>query len=264
MPATWYERRAVNAIEDADVKSFYRSIVADRKPYFMRYIYTDLMKEYREYIKKTSRSCLREFGISIDELRAMPYEELNQNQKDFLFYYDLNMPVGMGGCVMNKICRKFENEFDGFVGKVSVSSDFDYKIMKSGVEYSQTQYSAISKLYQTYNSELQNIIVGSSRRKRSDADELNENFSELRNRFIAECFAVCNNEEQLCDIMLDLCYRRSNTKKFVWDICRKQVVQNLIDNNCGVVSFPVKDEAGSIEYCGKRYSLCEMVIGEDI
>ena len=263
MPATWYERRAVNAMEDADAKSFYRSIVADRKPYFMRYIYPDLMKQYREFIKKTERNCLREFEISVDELKRVNTLDLTQQQKDFIYYYDLNMPVGIGDCVMNKICRRFEQEFDGFVGKESADSDFDYQIMKSGCEYSPTQLNAIKRLYQNYNSELQNIIIGNSRRSRTDIDELNESFAELRKRFVAECCAVCSNEEVLCEILLDICYQRSNTKKFVWDICRKQIINNLVHRNNGVIQVPIKDESGSLVYCGNHFKMYEVAIGED-
>ena len=46
MPRTWHDRHAANKIEDDELRDFYRSIVADKKPYFMRYIYPVLMKQY--------------------------------------------------------------------------------------------------------------------------------------------------------------------------------------------------------------------------
>ena len=46
MPRYWHDRHVVGRMEDGDDKEFQRRIVADRKPYFMRYIYPDLMKEY--------------------------------------------------------------------------------------------------------------------------------------------------------------------------------------------------------------------------
>ena len=36
MPRTWHDRHAANKIEDDELRDFYRSIVADKKPYFMR------------------------------------------------------------------------------------------------------------------------------------------------------------------------------------------------------------------------------------
>ena len=38
MPRTWHDRHAANKIEDDELRDFYRSIVADKKPYFMRYL----------------------------------------------------------------------------------------------------------------------------------------------------------------------------------------------------------------------------------
>lgn len=71
MPRTWHDRHAANKIEDDELRDFYRSIVADKKPYFMRYIYPALMKQYNQYIKNTNRNCLREFQMTVDELRMV-------------------------------------------------------------------------------------------------------------------------------------------------------------------------------------------------
>lgn len=35
--------------------------------------------------------------------------------------------------------------------------DFDYTVMKSGIEYSRTQYNAILKLYENYNKRLRQL-----------------------------------------------------------------------------------------------------------
>ena len=51
MPRDWHDKHAVNKIESTAQRDFFRSIVASRKPYFMRYIYPSLMKEYNTYIK---------------------------------------------------------------------------------------------------------------------------------------------------------------------------------------------------------------------
>lgn len=134
MPRTWHDRHAANKIEDDELRDFYRSIVADKKPYFMRYIYPALMKQYNQYIKNTNRNCLREFQMTVDELRMVPADELTERQSDFLRYYDYRMPVGTGDCVMNKICKRFEQEFDGYIRKHNSKIKFDYTIMKNASE----------------------------------------------------------------------------------------------------------------------------------
>ncbi len=252
MPREWHDRHAVNQIADPEKRKFYRDIVADKKPYFMRYIYPALMKQYNTYIKNTDRSALREFQMTVEELGKLPHNQLTERQKDFLRYYESRLPVGMGNCVMNKICRRFEAEFDSYIGKTLGRVKFDYTIMKSGTDYTTSQMTAIKKLYDEYNKKLQSYAVYSYY-ERIDEDETISAVSGMRDEFIRECEAVCQNHITLCDILLDLCYCRSSSKKFAWDICGDAIIHNLLANNDWQISAPVADEEGDIEFCGGRY-----------
>lgn len=254
MPRVWHDRHAVNQIVDPEKRKFYRDIVADKKPYFMRYIYPALMKQYNTYIKNTDRSALREFQMTVDELSGLPHNQLTERQKDFLRYYESRLPVGTGKCVMNKICLRFEEEFDGYIGKSLGRAKFDYTIMKSGSDYTYTQMAAIKKLYEEYNKKLQSYAIF-SRYERVDEDELVSTVSSMKEEFIRECDAVCQNRKTLCDILLDLCYCRSASKRFVWDICPDEIIQNLLANNDWQISAPVANPHGDFEYCGTKYSV---------
>ena len=254
MPRTWYDWHAVNQIEDEQDREFYKRIVADRKPAFMRYIYPDLMKQYNTYMSNINKNSLREFQLTYDELSSIPYKDLTDRQKEFLEYCRRCMPVGTGRCVMNIICEKIENEFDGFVGKSSKNSAFDYSIMKSGAEYTQYQYYKIKQLCDEYNRKLQSYLVFSSY-ERPDADESIAVMNIMRQAFLRECESVCSNSEQLCDIILDLCYKQTKTKKFAWSICGDQIILNLLKKNGGRISYPVLSSDGDIEFGGERYQM---------
>lgn len=254
MPRTWYDWHAVNQIEDAETREFYKRIVADRKPAFMRYIYPDLMKQYNTYMSNINKNSLREFQLTYDELSSIPYKDMTDRQQEFLDYCRRCMPVGTGDCVMNIICRKIEDEFDGFFGKISGSSGFDYSIMKSGVEYTQYQYYKIKQLCEEYNRKLQSYIVFSSY-ERPDSDESAAVMNIMRDAFIRECETVCSNSEQLCDIVLDLCYKHTKTKKFAWSICGDQIIRNLLKKNNNRISFPVLCDDGDIEFAGEKFKL---------
>lgn len=259
MPKEWHDRHAVNTIEDDNERKFYRDIVADKKPYFMRYIYPDLMRQYNKYIKNTDRNAMREFQMSVEEIKALPYCELTERQRDFLRYYESRMPVGTGDCVMNKICLAFEKEFDGFVGKKSNDVDFDYTIMKSGAGYSCSQKSAIQKIYDEYNKKLRSYAVF-SQYERIDDDEITATVIGMKEEFRRECESICQNEKALCDILLDICYKRSATKRFVWDMYSGVIISNLMSNNGNKIYAPVRDDNGDIEYCGDKFSVIEKEI----
>lgn len=254
MPRTWHDRHAANKIEDEIDRDFYRSIVADRKPYFMRYIYPALMKQYNTYIKNTDRNALREFQMTVDEMKKLPYEELTDRQKDFLRYFDYRMPVGVGDCVMNKICRRFEDEFDGYIGKHNAAVKFDYTIMRSNADYSNSQFNAIKKLYEDFNKRLRNYAIFADYERVDECDSFKE-LSIMNEEFRKECNIICQNKDSLCNIILDMCYTKSSTKRFAWSMCGSDIIHNLLSKHNNTISFPVIDHNGDIHYCGERFSV---------
>lgn len=254
MPRSWHDRHTVNCIEDDNQREFYRSIVADKKPYFMRYIYPDLMRQYNTYTKNTDKNALREFQMTVSEIRSIPQGERTDRQNEFLKYYDYRMPVGVGNCVMNKICRKFENEFDGYIKNHSSKSAFDYSIMKSGVKYTRAQYNSIKHLYDDYNKRLRNYSIFANYERVDDYESSMEIIS-MNNEFSKECAKICPNELVLCDIILDICYMRSATKRFAWNMCGDTIIHNLLNNNKNLISYPTLDASGELEYCGNKFTI---------
>lgn len=259
MPKDWYDRSANRITEDLTEEEIARRvfnirILADKKPYFMRYIYPNLMSQYNTYIKNTDKKCMREFRLTIEELLEKSADERTEAESEFIEYYYQRMPVGMHPCVMNKICHRFEEEFDSYFLKNVSEEEFDYGIMKSGQEYTLTQYNAIAKLYEQYTKRLQEYMQF-SKRERIDEDESATKRSLMVRDFKVECQRACSNAAQLCDIILDLCYSRSGSKQFCWDICSEEIIENLLAHNNNTIYFPVQNDDGDIEYCGKRFSL---------
>ena len=262
MPKCWYDRSS-NSIrntmndEERARTEFNLRILADKKPYFMRYIYPALMGDYNKYIKNADKKCLREFRLSISELESK--ELLTPDERRFLDYYYMRMPVGTHDCVMNRICRRFEEEFDSYFVKNIPDEDFDYTFMKSGQEYSEAQYKAISNLHEQYKKKLQDYMQ-ISKRDRVDADEISSNRILMANNFKTECLKVCPDSIQLCDIILDLCYGSSGSKQFCWDICGEEIIQNLLNSNGSTIEYPTEDDMGDIQFHGKKFTMKKEVL----
>ena len=254
MERSWHDKHAVNQIEDEAKQRFYRSIVADRKPYFMRYIYPDLMKDYKNYIRKTDGAALREFKMTVAELQALPYSDLTDRQKDFLRYYDIGMPVGMGNCVMNKICRRIEEEFDGYVGRYSENADFDPALMKGDAVYTQYQYYALKNLYGEYTSKQRRFVLY-AKTNSVDDDEMVASMNALFSEFVRQCHEICQNDTALCNMLIDMLYKKSSTKRLLWMMCGDTIIENLLDKNDRMMLVPVQADGGEIEYGGERYAI---------
>lgn len=79
--------------------------------------------------------------------------------------------------------------------------------------------------------------------------------SEMRTEFEQECIKVCPNRFALCDIVLDICYTKSSTKRFAWEMCGTEIIHNLLRRNGGVISYPMIDHGGDIKFGGNRFSM---------
>ena len=250
MPRLWYDRHAANKSE-GDAK-FQRNIVADKKPYFMRYIYPMLSKQYNTYIKNTDKNALREFQMTVAELKAIPEKEQTDRQKEFLRYYDFRMPVGINACVMNKICWRFEDEFDGHIGKHNSAIKFDYSIMRSEDEYTTKQFNSIKRLYDDYNKRLASYAIFADYERIDDCDSFIA-LSVMNDEFRKECYKICPNKNTLCNIILDICYTRNSTKRFAWSMCGSEIIHNLLQRNDNQISYPTLDSDGDIEFCENKF-----------
>lgn len=254
MPKEWHERHAVAKIEDEEKRDLFRSIVAEKKPYFMCYIYPALMKQYNTYIKNTDRNALREFQMTVAELSAIPEEERSERQQEFLSFFYQRMPVGINDCVMNKICRRFEEAFDGYIGRHNAAVKFDYRFMLSKSEYTPKQFNAIKRLRDDYNRRLSSYAVFADYERVDEYDSF-VNLSMMNDDFRKECSIVCPDSRALCDIILDICYTKRSTKRFAWNMCGEEIIHNLLEKHDGEISFPVKSANGEFEYCGDRFTV---------
>ena len=270
MPSYWYSMRD-NIIKDFDSdedkkkKEFNKKIVAANKPYFMTYVYPSLRTKNNTYMKNCDYGAIMRFssyGIkSLEDLYN--YEPKTEDMINYLKYYEEFIPVGYNACVVNRICWIFENEFNGYLTKKYVQPDFDYTILKSNVEYSRKDYNSIFKIYQEYLRR-SDACHKKSRTEKIDSDGYIMKKHILIQEFKKECSQICTNENELCDILIDMCYKSNSSKQFVWDICGEVILNNLLKNNDNKIHYPqLTDDNGEFEYCGERFTMAEKVIRGD-
>lgn len=147
-----------------------------------------------------------------------------------------------------------EAEFDSLLKHRTKRAAFDHTLLKSGVYCSSSRKKAISSLYETYAREVQQFKSRSANTyiREEDAARTREF---LLDQFRRESAALCPNEAELCDILIDLCYCDNRSKQFVWDLCGHVILRNLLQKNGGIIHYPAADAAGEIVYRGRRFSL---------
>lgn len=268
MPEYWYNVRD-NIVKDDDDeetvarKNFNIKITASNKPYFMTYVYPALRTQNNTYNANSDNGALMRFGSygirSIEDLYN--YEPKTKEMIECLRLHE--EMVGRNPCVVNKICWIFEDVFNDYLSKKYKQPEFDYNILKCNVEYSRKSYDSVLALYKEY----QKRAEAFQKKKRTEKLSSLESWEKRKifvDWFKKECEIVCSNEKELCDIVLDICYKTEKSKQFAWDICGDVILDNLLKNKNGVIHFPqLVDGDGEFEYCGENFVMCEEVIGGD-
>jgi hypothetical protein len=266
MPRYWFDQSACHKLPDvSEEEQHYKElclrIVADKKPYFLKYVYPDLMIEYKKYINDSNKKSIRIFQMSMEEL--IKKSEKTEEEKEFLIYHQNLMPVGDRPCTVNRICWLFEKTFDGILKKQKASSVFDYSILKSGTAYSKNDYKKIEKVKADYDDSLKSFQQ-LAKTERLDKDEVNVNRNMLVLKFKFACEAICPNARELCDILLDMCYSTDKSKQFVWDVCGETIIETLLEKNDFIINYPVMVESdGEFEFAGESFIMQKKKQRED-
>ena len=263
MPKEWYDRHAIAQIKDEEKRNFYMSIVADKKPYFMIYIYNDLMKRYRQYVKNAIERSYREWGCDVEELLRKPVDTLTYEQGEFLDYYDRYFPVGNNDCVMNKLCVKVECALDSYLKKHKFNDEYDYALLKSDLEYTSRQFKGIQEIVKECSD-----LLSQSRQRRDTSmsgsylDDMGSIVS-IRRVFEREALKFCSNNEIVANVLIDVCKKNTAGMKFYWGIYGTEGLKNMVANSDHMITFPVEDESGEITYYGGKYTILKREVTKE-
>lgn len=266
MPKYWYDRLSCkklpdNTDEQKRFKELCLKIVADNKPYFMKYVYPDLKERWNKYIRDTNSKCIREFKVSMGELRRKQNRTIPE--KEFLKYYEGLKPTGDNPCIINRISWLFEDTFNNFLSSYPNSKNFDYSVLKSGVEYSKNDFMSIKKVKTEYDDSVK-FYQQLANKQRLDKEDVSINRNLMILKFKSQCEAICSNSKELCDIVLDVCYSTSNSKQFAWDICGDIIIENLLEKKDYVINYPLLvDGVGDFEFGGEQFIMCLKKLRED-
>ena len=255
IPKEWLESRLFKP-KDGDDEDILRkkeidyNIAAEIKPWFFIYRYSQLKTELDKYMKSVKSNCKIRFGKTLGNLYAS--DNRTEEEEAFIYNYEKYMPISRAPGTMNRICWKIENEFQSV--DVLPDVEFDRSVLKSNAAYSQEEYDAIKELYDEYNKTVQIFLKG-VKKNDSDKTERDVVMNQLKNEFADACSVICPNSEVLANIVVDICYLSNKNKSFAWDVAGDSIFQNVLKNNENKIQFPIKDDDGDIEFCGKMFSL---------
>jgi hypothetical protein len=274
VPKQWYDYKTlkINEINDSlkikELKKEQLNLASLKKPYFFIYNYKHLMNRYKKYIKDSNTNSIIRFGKSLEELiqekddltSKNELTDIEQDELDFITYYNLLMPVSTNNSTMNKICWALEDKFKD-IRLVVNHDDFDVNLLKSEYTFSQSKYNEVQAVYNEYKEDVKQYMITCTDIK---SQEKKEKRREFVNNFRKKVYKISSNKYVLCNILVDMCYSNKESKQFVWDICGKTIIETLLEKNNKVINYPVivdKDE--DFIWNGIKYKMVQKTINEE-
>ena len=272
IPLTWTDNRAVAEIEDKEKRELYEKIVTERKPYYFIYIYESLLKEHNKYNKATETNCYRRFGMYIDNMKTMAEEmldrnDLSENEKqilfemeEFLYWYEKKQIVSNNPCIVNKMAKIVEDEFD--TRDYMYKDSFDYEVYKSkDIKQIGTkqQIEEIKELYKAYKNSSKSYITSGI----GNDLEFRENEASEREEVLRDSFhSIISDKQILLNTMLDLSYKKTIiSKSLTWTICGDIILENMLVNSNNKIQYPIKSYEPEFSYNGIGYKMKEIEVG---
>lgn len=265
MPKSWYisSENIIKSDDSDDIiaqKTLNQALCAAKKPYFFGYNYTTLKQEYDTFVRDTNEHIQSIIGKNVRELLKND-GKLPENEQKILDFYKRKLPLDVSPSTMNRICWAIEDEFDGT--DLFENVGFDYQIYKSGIEYAQEDYELIKIKCESYKQKKREInkkkFVEHDGVEESAADQIAKLNSDLEEI----CFSICSNEQVLCEILLDICYRDGMDVNIVWNLCGDIIVDKLISKT-GAYNYPEQDVNGEFSYGGKKFTIKTVKAGGEM
>ncbi|WP_195618942.1 hypothetical protein [Clostridium paraputrificum] len=254
MPKEWYDYKSLKIKEDDSYeikrkKEENIKIMVNKKPYFFIYNYEHLLTQYKTFVRDTDNNCIIRYGLTVNELKEKEYK--TEDEEKFLRGLKYKSPVFDNPCIMNKICHRLEDEFKNV--KLKIKEDtFDKELLKTSKKYDKLTYAKVEEIYKDYKTKLRQFGQ-SSHNNKGDREQRLTFIMELKER----AFMVCNDEELLCNILVDICYKTKNNRALVWQLCGEQIIKNLLQKHNNTYRYPIPDKNGTIEYNGQLFEVKE-------
>lgn len=258
---TKYKRISEEMDEEEKTQSaLNNSLIAEKRPVFMRWLYADYNARYRNERQTYDTISRTRWGKPFEEIERLSETEeqvrLVERYKRKTFFID-------NDSTMNRISRYIENSLRNFKSEFSKNiSSFDYTALLSGKNVSPNieTLNKLKVLYKEYKSLRKTLYRnGSSEISFEDNQEICKYINQKAYRTIS------SNGAELADMTILLCYTimGKNSKSFLWNVFGKEVLENLKGRHSEkYVRVPMYNDKGSSRYLWSNYGIYKIQIKE--
>jgi hypothetical protein len=178
---------------------------------------------------------------------------------DFIRRFNFSMVVDTSHSVMNRICWHIEQELNDV--RFQSTEVFDISILKTDKEYAKKDFDKVKAIYESYKSETSAYTVR-HKECHSRTDDYTSDRDTFKLNFLKRLSILKINDEDLGNIVIDLCYLSHNSKQFAWDVAGEQILKNLLVKNNHIITIPTQCENGNVEFNGHRFTIIQKKVGD--
>lgn len=239
--------------EEKQRKEFENKLVIDKRPEFMKFLYSHYAKEYKDFSSDFDLYSSIKFGKKIKDLTED--DKSKDEVKEMLKYYDSKNPLLETNGVMNRLCRYMqENLCD--INKIPKKCDpqnIFNKIYNQEIELDNNKLDLMIEKYKEYTD-----FKKSKQLKISEFSTYEQYYKYLRNDCLEK---ISSNIQELANLSVYICYQMfpSRQKDFCWDIFGNGIVENL-KLKTKFAKVPHLSENGDIEYLGEKFEIIDLEI----
>ena len=236
--------------EELAIANFNNSILVDKRPQFMEYLYSSYSQKYKQHYYSYNVMSIANFLTEFDDL--ISGSELGDSEQTLIDNFYKYNPLIDTPCEMNRISSYIQeavkdirldsrNDIDLTTAKFLKDPDFNPDKKK---------IDKLFKLYKTYKSEKRNFSkvkdVGGDYYKtidqyhkfiRGEALKISQDIGELASLAVVIVYEVCP----------------SDNKDFAWSIFGDGIIENIKKNSPKTCLIPFNDKNGNIEYLGVSF-----------
>jgi hypothetical protein len=244
--------------EDAD---FYNNISINKRPYFMKWLYSDYNQKYKTHREKYDFVSVSKYGKYLIDLLINPTSgcEINMVNK-----YNRYSPLIDSDCLMNKICHYMENEVKELKENINKVSDEEniLSLKDTSIPFDADKYKELDKIYRKYKSGKRNFNNIRDEKGEEKFKTLEQYNKEVR---LDALRTIDTDLSELTNLAVAICYEQHKTdnKSFIWNVFGEGIIDNLMKNKSEKTSVPFLDEGGNILYLDSEYSLFEIDFGNE-
>lgn len=244
--------------EEIERKKFNQKICAHKKPYFFQYNYLSLKRDYDKYVKIAQENAISIYKKTLDELLSS--DCLTEDEQKFIDNYTRKLPLDVSPSVMNRIAWAVEKETDNL--KMLCRTNYSCNDLYTSNGYEERLYNVVKLICDNYRTamkkESKNILT-----QNENSSNFVQSTSEMLEYYVKEMHIECPNEEVLCDILIDLCYKKTEKNKYskdiLWSACGNVIIDRLLKSHDYKMRYPVKSNNPDFICCGTGFEMQEII-----